>query len=270
MCTVSSKVAPLSSTGLAPDRLQTSPTCLQVAEPFADYLSCDPGHGASRWRRAQEPACQCDNWIDRTIAHEPNISRTCPIFPIATSGPDSTPDAVSTPHSESHQVPQPGLDLDGDLDLDLDFDLDLEPNTTDANLTWPSWHTVKRIIPFPFGYRKCHCPAPSLALSLSHVGRMPVYLPWGGRPSPGQVLVGYWYSLPQAAECPEGVPVGTGGCRWRQYPVARVVRGFHLLANGFEVPRGHPTPVGKRVPDAVFWHNINVTSGVFQRESPLC
>ena len=52
-------------------------------------------------------------------------------------------------------------------------------------------------------------------------------------PSPADVFYGEWYSTPAQGSCSTTKAIGAGGCSWQRQPVARVVSGPRLLANGF-------------------------------------
>ena len=100
----------------------------------------------------------------------------------------------------------------------------------------------------------CNCTAASLARSATHVGMMPVFLPWmcHGFGSQGNgtcdinIPFGEWYSTPTPGQCPEGAALGTPSaatgapCTWRRLASARVLRGFQLLEQGWNASEpGH-------------------------------
>ena len=88
---------------------------------------------------------------------------------------------------------------------------------------------------------------------------MPISLPWSFEPvPPGAALkrFGGWYSHPGASKCADGaaklptqppvpaggVPANSGVCNWRRLPVARIVYGADLLAQGWNRTGGHAVP----------------------------
>jgi hypothetical protein len=105
----------------------------------------------------------------------------------------------------------------------------------------------------------CNCTGASLSASAWWTGQMPISLPWSFEPvPPGAALkrFGGWYSHPGASKCADGaaklptqppvpaggVPANSGVCNWRRLPVARIVYGADLLAQGWNRTGGHAVP----------------------------
>lgn len=84
--------------------------------------------------------------------------------------------------------------------------------------------------------------------SLTHIGRMPVYLPYVGIdlkphvPGDPQFASGYNFHFPTAGACDEGMPIGTNGCTWRRHPMARMIYGANLLDAGWDLTFVPDTP----------------------------
>eukprot|EP00746_Dinoflagellata_sp_MGD_P018495 gnl/MRDRNA2_/MRDRNA2_14288_c0_seq1.p1 gnl/MRDRNA2_/MRDRNA2_14288_c0~~gnl/MRDRNA2_/MRDRNA2_14288_c0_seq1.p1 ORF type:complete len:309 (-),score=33.87 gnl/MRDRNA2_/MRDRNA2_14288_c0_seq1:88-915(-) len=83
----------------------------------------------------------------------------------------------------------------------------------------------------------CHCRCTDLSTELSakYTGMMPVKL---GQPQ----SIGVWYSHPQATECAQNEAIGqlkqdgSTICTWKRHPLARTVKGFQVLKNGWSFP----------------------------------
>jgi len=84
--------------------------------------------------------------------------------------------------------------------------------------------------------------------SLTHVGRMPVYLPYVGvtmkpyQAGDPQVKSGYNYHFPEEGACDQDQPLRTDGCTWRRLPQARMFYGADLLAAGWNTSFVPDTP----------------------------
>jgi hypothetical protein len=104
--------------------------------------------------------------------------------------------------------------------------------------------------------------------SLSYIGRTPIYLPYVGVPMlplglrEYDELIGYNYHFPKQTEClisRNENNVGDNGCTWKRSPIARMIYGSDLLANGWDLAFVADTPTNTTHTKA----NINAFSQSF-------
>ena len=129
-------------------------------------------------------------------------------------------------------------------------------------------------VPDPEKMPACACSDASLAESAKFLGRMPVYNPFphhhhtsGAPPLPDcnvpplgeSTFLGYWYSLPAAAEC---AARGRTGCSWERRSWQHFVRGWQLLAKGFNTSEAMDMPQLKA--------NAAVIEKVIAEHAPRC
>lgn len=92
--------------------------------------------------------------------------------------------------------------------------------------------------------------------SLTHVGRMPVWLPYVGvtlspyKLGDPEIFSGYNYHFPVNGACEEGEAIGTRGCTWRRLPQARMIYGKDLIAEGWNTTFVRDTPTDLRHTEA--------------------
>ena len=129
-------------------------------------------------------------------------------------------------------------------------------------------------MPDPEKMPACACSDASLAESAKFLGRMPVYNPFphhhhtsGAPPLPDcnvpplgeSTFLGYWYSLPAAAECAAG---GRTGCSWERRSWQHFVHGWQLLGAGFNTSEAMDMPQLKA--------NAAVVEKVIAEHAPRC
>jgi len=92
--------------------------------------------------------------------------------------------------------------------------------------------------------------------SLTHVGRMPVWLPYVGvklepyKKGDPQVASGYNYHFPAGGACEEGEAIGTRGCTWRRVGHSRMIYGRDLMEQGWNQTFVPDTPTDMRHTEA--------------------